>query len=98
MCGMVVFEAQWPGMPCISEDSTFIYKTAPELLKKNIDNETLGSYLNKSNLSKYFTNYHIIPTVAASPTWDEIVIELLDIVWFRSWREIIKLELDVSII
>ena len=43
----------------------FFYKTAPELLKKNIDNETLGSYLNKSNLSKYFTNYHIIPMVAA---------------------------------
>ena len=41
------------------------YKTAPELLKKNLTKETLGSYLEHSNLSKYFVDYHIIPMVAA---------------------------------
>ncbi len=41
------------------------YKTAPLLLKKNLDKETLGSYLDNSNFSKYFINYHIIPMVAA---------------------------------
>jgi len=41
------------------------YKTAPALLKKNLDKETLGSYLDKANLSKYFIEYHIIPMVAA---------------------------------
>ena len=41
------------------------YKNAPTLLKNNIDSETLGSYLEKSNLSKYFIEYHIIPMVAA---------------------------------
>ena len=41
------------------------YKNAPSLLKNNIDEETLGSYLDKSNLSKYFIEYHIIPMVAA---------------------------------
>jgi len=41
------------------------YKNAPALLKNNIEGETLGSYLDKSNLSKYFIEYHIIPMVAA---------------------------------
>ncbi|MFL2889741.1 MAG: NAD(P)/FAD-dependent oxidoreductase [Pelagibacteraceae bacterium] len=41
------------------------YKKAPEILNKNIENETLGSYLNKSRFSKYFINFHIIPMVAA---------------------------------
>ena len=41
------------------------YKHAPKLLYKNIDNETLGGYLNKTNSSKYFINFHIIPMVAA---------------------------------
>ncbi len=41
------------------------YKMAPSLLKKNLDNETLGSYLNNSNMSNYFIDYHIIPMVAA---------------------------------
>ena len=41
------------------------YNNAPTLLKNNIDGETLGSYLDKSNLSKYFIEYHIIPMVAA---------------------------------
>jgi len=41
------------------------YQTAPFLLKKNLNKETLGSYLDKSNLSKYFIEYHIIPMVAA---------------------------------
>ena len=41
------------------------YQTAPTLIKKNLNNETLGGYLDKSNLSKYFIEYHIIPMVAA---------------------------------
>ena len=41
------------------------YKLAPTLLKKYNKEETLGSYLKKSNLSKYFIDYHIIPMVAA---------------------------------
>ncbi len=41
------------------------YKTAPSLLKNDLQGETLGNYLNKSNLSKYFIDYHIIPMVAA---------------------------------
>ena len=41
------------------------YKTAPLLLKEDIENETLGRYLEKSKFSKYFINFHIIPMVAA---------------------------------
>ena len=41
------------------------YKTAPTLLKKDLNKETLGSYLDNSNLSKYFIEYHIVPMVAA---------------------------------
>ena len=41
------------------------YKNAPSLLKKNLEGETLGSYLDKSNFSKYLIEYHIIPMVAA---------------------------------
>jgi predicted NAD/FAD-binding protein len=41
------------------------YKNAPLLLNENIDNETLGSYLEKSKKTKYFINFHIIPMVAA---------------------------------
>ncbi len=41
------------------------YKLAPSLLKNDLKNETLGNYLEKSNLSKYFIEYHIIPMVAA---------------------------------
>ncbi len=41
------------------------YQTAPTLIKKDLNKETLGSYLDKSNLSKYFVEYHIIPMVAA---------------------------------
>jgi len=41
------------------------YKQAPSLLKSNIEEETLGNYLERSNLSKYFIDYHIIPMVAA---------------------------------
>ena len=40
------------------------YKYAPSLLN-NIKEETLGGYLEKSKLSKYFIEYHIIPMVAA---------------------------------
>ena len=48
----------------IAEIMSF-YKNAPLLLNKNTDNETLGSYLEKSKISKYFINFHIIPMVAA---------------------------------
>ena len=41
------------------------YKSAPFLLKKNLDRETLGGYLDKSNFSKQLIEYHIIPMVAA---------------------------------
>ncbi len=41
------------------------YHTAPSLLNKQSQEETLGNYLNRSNLSKYFVDYHIIPMVAA---------------------------------
>ncbi len=41
------------------------YKTAPFLLNKNLKDETLGKYLIRAKLSKYFINYHIIPMVAA---------------------------------
>ncbi len=43
----------------------YFYKTAPSILDKDIEQETLGSYLNKANSSKYFINFHIIPMVAA---------------------------------
>ena len=48
----------------IKEIITF-YKSAPSLLRNNLDGVTLGSYLQSSNLSNYFINYHIIPMVAA---------------------------------
>jgi len=41
------------------------YKNAPSLLKKNLEGETLGSYLDNSNFSKYLIEYHILPMVAA---------------------------------
>jgi uncharacterized protein len=41
------------------------YNYAPSLLNNNIKEETLGNYLERSNLSKYFIEYHIIPMVAA---------------------------------
>ena len=41
------------------------YKKAPSLIKNNLDGETLGGYLDKSNFSKYLVEYHIIPMVAA---------------------------------
>ena len=41
------------------------YKKAPSLLNHNLSEETLGNYLEKSKLSKYFIEYHIIPMVAA---------------------------------
>ena len=41
------------------------YKSAPSLIKNNLDEVTLGSYLDKSNFSKYLVEYHIIPMVAA---------------------------------
>ena len=41
------------------------YKKAPSLLDHNLSEDTLGNYLEKSKLSKYFIEYHIIPMVAA---------------------------------
>ena len=41
------------------------YKKAPSLLNHNLSEDTLGNYLEKSKLSKYFIDYHIIPMVAA---------------------------------
>ncbi len=41
------------------------YKTAPSLLNIDLEDQTLGNYLDKSDLSDYFINYHIIPMVAA---------------------------------
>ncbi len=41
------------------------YKTAPSILKNDLNGITLGSYLDKSKFSKYFIEYHIIPMVAA---------------------------------
>ena len=41
------------------------YKTAPKLVENKIINQTLGDFLNKKKLSKYFIEYHIIPMVAA---------------------------------
>ena len=41
------------------------YNCAPSLLSNNAKDETLGNYLERSNLSKYFIEYHIIPMVAA---------------------------------
>ena len=40
------------------------YRSAPKLLKENLVDETLGNYLKRSKLSKYFIQYHIIPMVA----------------------------------
>ncbi|MFL2883271.1 MAG: NAD(P)/FAD-dependent oxidoreductase [Pelagibacteraceae bacterium] len=41
------------------------YKNAPLLLNNNTSEETLGNYLERSKLSKYFIEFHIIPMVAA---------------------------------
>ncbi len=41
------------------------YKTAPKLLESEIKEETLGNFLIKKKLSKYFIDYHLIPMVAA---------------------------------
>ena len=41
------------------------YKKAPSLLNHDLSDDTLGNYLEKSKLSKYFIEYHIIPMVAA---------------------------------
>jgi uncharacterized protein len=48
----------------ISEIISF-YNYAPLLLNNNTNGETLGNYLERSKLSKYFIEYHIIPMVAA---------------------------------
>ncbi len=41
------------------------YKLAPTLLNNDFKEETLGQFLKKSKLSKYFIEYHLIPMVAA---------------------------------
>ncbi len=43
----------------------FFYRKAPLLVNRNYTNETLGSFLKMSKLSKYFIDYHLIPMVAA---------------------------------
>ena len=43
----------------------FFYKNAPLLIKKDMETETLGSFLRKKKLSNYFIEYHLIPMVAA---------------------------------
>ena len=40
-------------------------KTAPTLIKNEIKDETLGNFLSKKKLSRYFVEYHLIPMVAA---------------------------------
>ena len=41
------------------------YKAAPTYHNNETKEETLGNFLNKKKLSKYFIEYHIIPMVAA---------------------------------
>ncbi len=41
------------------------YKAAPNLLNEEIQNDTLGDFLNKKKFSKHFIEYHLIPMVAA---------------------------------
>ncbi|MDC0903493.1 FAD-dependent oxidoreductase [Pelagibacteraceae bacterium] len=41
------------------------YNYAPSLLNNETNEETLGDYLTRSNLSKYFIEFHIIPMVSA---------------------------------
>ena len=41
------------------------YKAAPTYLNDETKKETLGNFLNKKKLSKYFIEYHMIPMVAA---------------------------------
>ena len=41
------------------------YKTAPKLLESEIKEKTLGDFLKRKKLSKYFIDYHLIPMVAA---------------------------------
>jgi predicted NAD/FAD-binding protein len=41
------------------------YNYAPSLLNNNANKDTLGNFLERSKLSKYFIEYHIIPMVAA---------------------------------
>ena len=47
------------------KEIVLFYNHAPSLLNTNIKEETLSDYLKRSNLSKYFIEYHIIPMVAA---------------------------------
>ena len=43
----------------------FFYKNAPLIPDNEIKDKTLGNFLERSNSSKYFVEYHIIPMVAA---------------------------------
>jgi predicted NAD/FAD-binding protein len=47
------------------KDKISFYNYAPSLLNNETHEETLGDYLKRSNLSKYFVEFHIIPMVAA---------------------------------
>ena len=41
------------------------YKKCSNINNNKLNNQTLGEFLEKENLSKFFINYHIIPMVAA---------------------------------
>ena len=47
------------------KDIISFYKLAPNFLKNNSENISLGDFLDNYKVSDYFKNYHIIPMVAA---------------------------------
>ena len=47
------------------KDIIFFYKSAPNFLRNNNENISLGDFLDNYKVSDYFKNYHIIPMVAA---------------------------------
>ncbi|MEL0117038.1 MAG: FAD-dependent oxidoreductase [Pelagibacteraceae bacterium] len=47
------------------KDIIFFYKSAPNFLKSESANISLGDFLDNYKVSDYFKNYHIIPMVAA---------------------------------
>ena len=47
------------------KDIIFFYKSAPNFLKNDSENISLGDFLDNYKVSDYFKNYHIIPMVAA---------------------------------
>jgi len=47
------------------KDIISFYKSAPNFLRNNSENISLGDFLDNYKVSDYFKNYHIIPMVAA---------------------------------